>query len=48
MSNCRSSKGQSTLELAIILPVMLLLLLAAADFGRALFVAIDLKTIVFC
>jgi Flp pilus assembly protein TadG len=44
MSSCRSSKGQSTLELAIILPVMLLLLLAAADFGRALFVAIDLQS----
>jgi len=44
MTNCRSSKGQSTLELAIILPVMLLLLLAAADFGRALFVAIDLQS----
>jgi Flp pilus assembly protein TadG len=43
MSNRCSPKGQSTLELAIILPVMLLLLLAAADFGRALFVAIDLQ-----
>jgi Flp pilus assembly protein TadG len=44
MSNCRSPKGQSTLELAIILPVMLILLLAAADFGRALFVAIDVQS----
>jgi Flp pilus assembly protein TadG len=36
-------EGQSTLELAIILPAMLFLLLAAADFGRALFVAVDLQ-----
>ncbi len=34
-----SSVGQSVLELAIILPVLLLLLLAAADFGRALYVS---------
>jgi Flp pilus assembly protein TadG len=46
MRICHSNaleKGQSTLELAIILPAMLLLLLAAADFGRALFVAVDLQ-----
>jgi Flp pilus assembly protein TadG len=39
MGRSFSSAGQSALELAIILPVLLLLLLAAADFGRALYVS---------
>lgn len=39
MGRSFSSVGQSVLELAIVLPVLLLLLLAAGDFGRALYVS---------
>lgn len=43
MGRSLSSAGQSALELAIILPVLLLLLLAAADFGRALYVSVAVQ-----
>jgi len=38
-----SDSGQSTLELAVILPVLLLLLLVAADFGRVLYLSIAVQ-----
>lgn len=43
MGRSFSSAGQSAVELAIILPVLLLLLLAAADFGRALYVSVAVQ-----
>ncbi len=43
MERTFSVAGQSALELVIILPVLLLLLLAAADFGRALYVNIAVQ-----
>ena len=39
----RSSRGQSIVEFAIAAPVLILILLAVADFGRVFFVAIALN-----
>jgi Flp pilus assembly protein TadG len=39
----RSSRGQSILEFAITAPILILILLAVADFGRVFFVAIALN-----
>lgn len=34
-------RGQSTVELAVVVPVLLILLLAAADFGRIFYMSIE-------
>ena len=39
----RSSRGQSILEFAITAPILILILLTVADFGRVFFVAIALN-----
>lgn len=42
--SCRSSeKGQAAIEFAFIAPVLLLLLLAVADFGRVFFVSVSVN-----
>lgn len=40
----RDDSGNSLLEIALVLPVLLLILVAAADFGRAYFVSIQLAS----
>ena len=39
----RASRGQSMVEAAIVLPVLILFLLLAIDFGRVFFASIDLR-----
>ena len=37
-------RGQSTVELAVVVPVLLILLLAAADFGRIFYMSIEVMS----
>jgi len=38
---CLHARGQSTVELAVVVPVLLILLLTAADFGRMFYMSIE-------
>jgi Flp pilus assembly protein TadG len=40
----RGERGSSLIELALILPVLLLMLVGSIDFGRAFFVAIEVSS----
>jgi len=40
---CRSLSGQSAVELAIVAPVLILMLLAAADFGRVFYLSVEVN-----
>lgn len=43
LGSSRGAKGQSTVEMAVLVPFLALILLAAADFGRMFYMSVQLR-----